>query len=93
MQYLPELDETEVGFLLNRPWWGLGYATVAARAILQLCFSQVRLDHIIALVHPENLASQRVIEKFGMTYMETLSLWGIDLMGYRVENPFLHEIS
>ena len=87
LQYLPELDETEVVFLLDRPWWGLGYATLAARESLQFGFEQVRLDHIIALVHPDNLASQRVIEKCGMTYTETLSLWGIELMRFRVEHP------
>jgi len=89
LQYLPELDETEVGFLLDRPWWGKGYASEAALASLQFGFEHVSLDHIIALVHPSNLASQRVIEKCGMTTMETVSLWGIELMRYRVENPFL----
>ncbi len=34
---------------------------------------------MIALVHPENLASQRVIEKCGLVYQETLTLWGIEL--------------
>jgi ribosomal-protein-alanine N-acetyltransferase len=93
LQFLPELDETEVGFLLDRPWWGLGYATLAALASLQFGFEQVRLDHIIALVHPDNLASQRVIEKCGMTYKETISLWGIELMRYRIDTSHLHKIS
>ena len=87
LQYLPELDETEVGFLLDRPFWGKGYATEVALASLGFGFENINLDHIIALVHPENLASQRVIKKCGMTYLETLSLWGIELMRYRIENP------
>jgi [ribosomal protein S5]-alanine N-acetyltransferase len=86
LQYLPELDETEVGFLLDRPFWGKGYATEVALASLGFGFENFGLDHIIALVHPENLASQRVIEKCGMTYLETLSLWGIELKRYRIEN-------
>jgi RimJ/RimL family protein N-acetyltransferase len=80
LQYLPELDETEVGFLLDRSFWGKGYATEAARASLRFGFEHFNLDHIIALVHPDNLASRRVIEKCGMTCVETISLWGIDLM-------------
>jgi ribosomal-protein-alanine N-acetyltransferase len=91
LQFLPELDETEVGFLLDRPFWGKGYATEAALASLQFGFERFGLDHIIALVHPENLASRRVIEKCGMSYMETLSLWGIELMRYRTESSFLHK--
>jgi len=85
LQYLPELDETEVGFLLDSPFWGKGYATEAAHASLNYGFEQFLLDHIIALVHPENLASRRVIQKCGMTYLETIQLWGIDLMRHRIE--------
>jgi ribosomal-protein-alanine N-acetyltransferase len=87
LQYLPELSETEIGFLLDRPFWGKGYATEAAMASLEFGFSRFRLDHIIALVHPENLASQRVIEKCGLTYQESLALWGITLRRYRVNQP------
>jgi RimJ/RimL family protein N-acetyltransferase len=82
LQYLPELDETEVGFLLDRPYWGMGYATEAAQASLSFGFKYFDLDHIIALVHPGNLASRRVIEKNGMDYVESVQLWGIELMRY-----------
>jgi ribosomal-protein-alanine N-acetyltransferase len=91
LQYLPELNETEVGFLLDRPYWGQGYATEAARASLQFGFEQFNFDHMIALVHPENLASRRVIEKCAMTYVETIHLWGIDLMRYRIERQVIHD--
>ncbi|HSJ54329.1 MAG TPA: GNAT family N-acetyltransferase [Anaerolineae bacterium] len=80
LQYLPELDETEVGFLLDRPCWGKGYATEAALASLRFGFKHFPLDHIIALVHPDNLASRHVIDKCGLTYVETISLWGMELM-------------
>jgi RimJ/RimL family protein N-acetyltransferase len=87
LQFLPELNETEVGFLLDRPFWGKGYATAAALASLRFGFEQAKLDHIIALVHPENLASRRVIEKCGMTYVHTLSLWGMELMRHKLDKP------
>jgi ribosomal-protein-alanine N-acetyltransferase len=82
LQYLPELDETEVGFLLDRPFWGHGYATAAALESLRFGFDQCGLKRIIALVHPENLASRRVIEKCGMAYEETMALWGVELMRF-----------
>ena len=87
LQYLPELEETEVGFLLDRPYWGRGYATEAGLASIKYGFEHFNFDHIIALVHPDNLASQRVIEKCGMCYVETLTLWGIELHCFRIENP------
>ena len=85
LQYLPELNETEVGFLLDKPFWGKGYATEAALASLKFGFEHFKFDHMIALVHPENMASRRVIEKCGMNYVDTLPLWGIELMRYRKE--------
>jgi ribosomal-protein-alanine N-acetyltransferase len=92
LQYLPELEETEVGFLLDRPFWGKGYATEASRASLSYGFERSSLDHIIALVHPGNLASQRVIDKCGMIYQNSLSLWGIELRRYRVDRSSPAEI-
>ncbi len=91
LQYLPELDETEVGFLLDRSYWGKGYASEAARASLQFGFEHFAFGHIIALVHPENAASRRVLEKCGMAFVETIHLWGIDLRRYRIENPLSGE--
>ncbi len=85
LQFLPELNETEVGFLLDRRCWGKGYATEAARASLQFGFERFHLDHIIALVHPENAASLRVIEKCGMRYVDTVFLWGVHLTRHRAE--------
>lgn len=82
LQYLPELGETEVGFLLDRPYWGRGYATSAASESLRFGFEQCGLKRIIALVHPENLASRRVIEKCGMAYEETITIWGVELMRF-----------
>ena len=85
LQFLPELDETEVGFLLDKPFWGKGYATEAARASIQFGFEQFDFPHIIALVHPENLASRRVIAKCGLSYVETIHLWGMDLMRHVIK--------
>jgi ribosomal-protein-alanine N-acetyltransferase len=87
LQYLPELGETEVGFLLSPPHWGKGYATEAAQASLQFAFERLGQDHIIALVHPENLASRRVVQKCGMAQVETIHLWGIDLIRHRLDYP------
>lgn len=87
LQYLPELDETEVGFLLDRWSWGRGYATEAARAALEDGFFRQKLERVIALVHPENTASQRVIEKCGLAYSDTLRLWDMELMRFRGSLP------
>lgn len=78
-QFLPETGETEVGYLLGREWWGQGYATEAAQASLNFTFQQFPLDQIIALVHPDNKASIRVIEKLGMKSTGLTPYFGVEL--------------
>jgi RimJ/RimL family protein N-acetyltransferase len=58
--------EIELGYRLGQPYWGRGYATEAARAWVDHGFDELGLERIIAVSHPENVASQRVLEKIGM---------------------------
>lgn len=85
LQYLPETGETEVGYLLDRPFWGRGYATQAALAAVRDGFSRLGLNGITGLVHPDNLASRRVLEKCGMRFLELKEYFGVELCRYRVE--------
>jgi ribosomal-protein-alanine N-acetyltransferase len=56
----------EVGWRLAQPYWRAGYATEAARASIAWGFAQLELAEIIAMVVPDNVRSQRVMEKLGM---------------------------
>ena len=55
----------EMGFAIRRDRWGQGYATEAARAVLELGFS-LGVHRVSATCRPENLGSSRVLEKIGM---------------------------
>jgi RimJ/RimL family protein N-acetyltransferase len=55
----------EVGWLLDRAWWGRGLATEGARAALDYAFATLGADHVISVIHPENTRSIRVAEKIG----------------------------
>jgi ribosomal-protein-alanine N-acetyltransferase len=59
----------EVAWRLARPYWGLGYATEAARAALDYGFGQLGLQEIVAVTVPANQRSRRVMERLGMTRM------------------------
>ena len=60
--------EVELGYRLARAYWGRGYATEAARAVLDYAFRVLGLARLIALIDPDNVASIRVAEKLGMTH-------------------------
>lgn len=55
-----------IGYCFNRRYWGQGYATEAATALLAFGFAQLGLHRIWATCDPANLASAHVLEKSGM---------------------------
>ena len=55
----------EVGYALNRNYWGRGYTSEAVAAVVAHGFSALNLNRIEAHVAPDHLPSQRVLEKCG----------------------------
>src|SRR5260370_32225031 len=62
---LLEYGWIDLGFRLAQPYWGQGLATEAARAWIRAAFEDFHIDRLPAIVHPENFASIRVLEKLG----------------------------
>jgi RimJ/RimL family protein N-acetyltransferase len=58
----------ELGYFLGVPYWGHGYTTEAARALIEYGFAGMGLNRIVALYMTRNPASGRVMEKAGMTH-------------------------
>ena len=56
----------ELGYSIGRTWWGRGYATEAARALVAWGIETFGLVRITATTDPENLRSQQVMERLGM---------------------------
>lgn len=61
--------EIEIGWRLNRSAWGNGFASEAARPIIEHGFNTVGLECIVADIDPDNLSSLRVAEKIGMKHV------------------------
>jgi ribosomal-protein-alanine N-acetyltransferase len=59
--------EVEVAYLLDRDFWRQGLATEAAEGILKYAFETLDLSRIICLMDPDNVASQKVAQRIGMT--------------------------
>lgn len=56
----------DMGYELDPEFWGRGYATEAATAVLRFGFTELKLHRIWANAVAENTASRRVLEKIGM---------------------------
>jgi RimJ/RimL family protein N-acetyltransferase len=63
---LPPGTDAFMWYSLHRAFWGQGYATEAARAVLGYGFEQAGLARIFAECHPDNLASLSVMYKIGL---------------------------
>jgi len=62
----PDNREGWIGYCLNRGFWGKGYATEAANALVDFGFDRLNLHRIFATCDPANVASAHVLEKVGM---------------------------
>ena len=62
---------------LARSEWGQGYATEAARALVDWALSQRRVFRVWTVCDVDNAASVRVLEKLGMVREGVLKRWGI----------------
>jgi RimJ/RimL family protein N-acetyltransferase len=61
-------QNAELGYWIGKPFWGNGYCTEAARAVLYYGFTRLGLHRIAAHHLSRNPSSGRVMEKIGMQY-------------------------
>jgi [ribosomal protein S5]-alanine N-acetyltransferase len=84
---LQEVDgavDVEIGYHVRRDLWGQGLATEAAQACRDFGFAHLPVDRLISLIRPENLPSQRVAEKNGMTAWKELVWHGMPHLVYAI---------
>ena len=77
-------SDIELAYRLHKKYWGRGYATELAIALIDWGLYTYKLPKIIAPVHPGNKRSIRVLEKAGMTCQETIHHKGHDLPCYSI---------
>jgi len=74
----------DLGYRFIKRFWGYGYATEAAKASIDFGFEQLKIKDIYAMADVSNGASRRVLEKVGLTYVETFDLNGIPHNWFRI---------
>jgi ribosomal-protein-alanine N-acetyltransferase len=56
---------TDIGFVLNRDFWGQGIAQEALKAVITYGFQNLNINRIEAVIEPPNIASQKLVERLG----------------------------
>ena len=82
LNYLPDTDEVELKYLLAEDCWGKGIATEASLLSLRAGIMGTAIEQVVGIVHPENIASQRVLEKVGMSFVNEAHYFGMDCLRY-----------
>ena len=77
--------KTEVGWRLDRAFWGRGLATEAAKASVSYGLEHLGLERIISIIQPENTASRRVAERAGLTLRGETRWRGTTVVWYAID--------
>jgi RimJ/RimL family protein N-acetyltransferase len=87
LKHLSLTGEVEVGYVLQKDFWGQGLATELVDTLLQYGFQTLALDRIVGVVMPGNKASARVLEKNSLHLEGIRHLYEMDLLYYATERP------
>jgi len=77
-------DFYDVGYRLIRKYWGMGVATEATAVALEYGFKHLPTDVIYATVYVDNAASRNVLQKSGLTRVETFEEWDTQVDWFRI---------
>ncbi|CAQ83347.1 MULTISPECIES: GNAT family N-acetyltransferase [Photorhabdus] len=90
---LPFSPCVEIGWRLDKPFWGKGYASEAAYQALDFAFTRLKLEEVVAFTTVSNLRSQKVMEKLGMVKDENTFLHPLLPNGHPLREHVLYRIS
>lgn len=62
-------SEAELGYWIGEPYWGRGYCTEAAKALVEFAFVHFKIEKIVAEHLSSNPASGKVMEKIGLHHI------------------------
>jgi [ribosomal protein S5]-alanine N-acetyltransferase len=77
----------EVGYAFAADHWGRGLATEMTRAVLDDAFAQLGIRRIVSFTLTTNLASQRVMQKSGLTYVRDVTHAALPHVLYEITRP------
>ncbi|GJM31187.1 MAG: N-acetyltransferase [Saprospiraceae bacterium] len=78
-------DYYDLGYRIKRQYWGKGIATETALEALKYGFTTLNLPEIYAGAHVDNIASNKVLKKVGLRFIETFEFDGAMHNWYKLE--------
>lgn len=75
----------DLGYRLRREYWGQGIASESAQLALDYGFGTLGLTEIFAAAQVANIASNKILQKVGLTFIETFDYEGVATNWYGVQ--------
>lgn len=85
LKYSPEINEVDIGFRFFKKHWSKGYATESAKACIEYGFEKLSLKTIVGRAMEANVASIKVLEKLGMSYVKHFTFHLHDGVLYQIK--------
>ena len=86
-QLVDGVEEPEIGYPIHHPFWRRGLASEAALGVRTWAFETLGHPRVISLIRPENLPSQGVARKLGMTPEKRAQLHELEHVVFSVRQP------
>lgn len=77
IQTVEDEERLEVGYSILPKYWGKGYAQEAARKCKDFCFEHKLTDNLISMMHVDNIGSEIVAKKNGMTFEKRVTDYNV----------------
>lgn len=82
-------DFYEIGYRFIQKHWGKGYATEAGQAFVDYAFNEMKVESLYAYADAGNENSKRILEKLGLSYINSFEYDGEEHVWYKMKNPNL----
>lgn len=76
----PQLEDVDIGFAILERFGKKGYAYEAATATLKMALEEIEIKRIVGITTLENIDSQRLLEKIGLTFEKMVPFEEEELM-------------
>lgn len=84
LKRLENSSKIEVGYRLDKAYWGKGYATEITQAIIKYAKDKLAIQQLVAVTDLENKASQKVLLKCGFQYISQAHYYNTEVDYYEL---------
>jgi len=86
LKYNEDVDLVDVGYRFYPKYWGNGYATESAEAVLDYALNTLKIPQLIARTHADNIRSQKIAKNIGLLPIEEITHQGVKIIVHHLNN-------